>query len=169
MNATRNMSANLHTTKYIGSASSSSPGKRGISNDAGPVKSVFPSSLLNSSTFLRRRTNCVSSGNPTNAGTIGPSCPVGEFVWVSYSIEMEDQRAEYSFEELAVWRTKLPKAKHALLPSYTNRPNPLIHKGRLYVSVISPATDRGKKSAAAALLQVDPQRLKYLCRKHNLQ
>jgi DNA-binding NtrC family response regulator len=27
----------------------------------------------------------------------------------------------------------------------------------------------GKKSAAAALLQVDPQRLKYLCRKHRLQ
>ncbi len=27
----------------------------------------------------------------------------------------------------------------------------------------------GKKSAAAALLQIDPQRLKYLCRKHRLQ
>jgi DNA-binding NtrC family response regulator len=27
----------------------------------------------------------------------------------------------------------------------------------------------GKKSAAAALLQIDPQRLKYLCRKHHLQ
>jgi DNA-binding NtrC family response regulator len=27
----------------------------------------------------------------------------------------------------------------------------------------------GRKSAAAALLQIDPQRLKYLCRKHHLQ
>jgi DNA-binding NtrC family response regulator len=27
----------------------------------------------------------------------------------------------------------------------------------------------GKKTAAAALLQIDPQRLKYLCRKHRLQ
>ena len=50
---------------------------------------------------------------------------------------MADQRADYSFEELAVWRTKLPKAKHAILPPQTNRPNPLVHKGRLYVSVFS--------------------------------
>jgi outer membrane protein assembly factor BamB len=50
---------------------------------------------------------------------------------------MGDQKADYSFEELAVWRTKLPKAKHAVLPPHTNRPNPLIHKGRLYVSVFS--------------------------------
>jgi outer membrane protein assembly factor BamB len=50
---------------------------------------------------------------------------------------MGDQRADYSFEELAVWRTKLPKVKHAVLPPNTNRPNPLIHKGRLYVSVFS--------------------------------
>jgi outer membrane protein assembly factor BamB len=50
---------------------------------------------------------------------------------------MEDEKADYSFEELAVWRTKLPKAKHAILPPHTNRPNPLIHKGRLYVSVFS--------------------------------
>jgi DNA-binding NtrC family response regulator len=28
---------------------------------------------------------------------------------------------------------------------------------------------RGKKSAAAALLQIDPQRMKYLCRKHGIQ
>ena len=50
---------------------------------------------------------------------------------------MEDQKAEYSFEKLAVWRTKLPKIKHAILPPHTNRPNPLIHKGRLFVSVFS--------------------------------
>jgi hypothetical protein len=33
--------------------------KRAISNDAGPVKSVFSSLLTNPITLLRRRTNCV--------------------------------------------------------------------------------------------------------------
>ena len=28
---------------------------------------------------------------------------------------------------------------------------------------------RGKKTAAAALLQIDPQRMKYLCRKHHVE
>ncbi len=50
---------------------------------------------------------------------------------------MEDQKLEYSFEELAVWRTKLPRAKHAILPPGTNRPNPVIYNGRLFVSVFS--------------------------------
>jgi outer membrane protein assembly factor BamB len=50
---------------------------------------------------------------------------------------MKDQKTEYSFEELTVWQTKLPKAKHAILPPHTNRPNPVIHKERLYVSVFS--------------------------------
>lgn len=50
---------------------------------------------------------------------------------------MGDEKTDYSFEELAVWRTKLPKTSHAVLPPQTNRPNPLIHKGRLYVSVFS--------------------------------
>jgi transcriptional regulator with GAF, ATPase, and Fis domain len=27
----------------------------------------------------------------------------------------------------------------------------------------------GKKAAAAALLQIDPQRMKYLCRKHRIE
>ncbi len=51
---------------------------------------------------------------------------------------MEDQNAEYSFEELTAWRTKLPKVKHAILPPDTNRPNPAIHKGKLFISVFSP-------------------------------
>jgi len=50
---------------------------------------------------------------------------------------MENQKTEYSFEELTVWRTKLPKTKHAILPPHTNRPNPLVHKGTLFVSVFS--------------------------------
>jgi outer membrane protein assembly factor BamB len=50
---------------------------------------------------------------------------------------MKQHKTDYSFEELAVWRTKLPRAKHAILPPFSNRPNPLIHKGKLFVSVFS--------------------------------
>ena len=50
---------------------------------------------------------------------------------------MGHQKSDYSFDELAVWRTKLPNTKHAILPPHTNRPNPLIHNGKLYVSVFS--------------------------------
>ena len=41
---------------------------------------------------------------------------------------------------------------------------------RIEVAYLSAALRRtaGKKSAAAALLQVDGQRMKYLCRKHKL-
>lgn len=51
---------------------------------------------------------------------------------------MKEYKSDYSFDELAVWRTELPNTKHAVLPPHTNRPNPLIHKGKLYVSVFSP-------------------------------
>jgi DNA-binding NtrC family response regulator len=42
---------------------------------------------------------------------------------------------------------------------------------RIEVAYLNAALRRtgGKKSAAAALLQVDAQRLKYLCRKHRIQ
>ena len=43
----------------------------------------------------------------------------------------------YDFEELAIWRTKLPNAKHAVLPPQNNRPNPLVSGSVLYVSVFS--------------------------------
>jgi DNA-binding NtrC family response regulator len=41
---------------------------------------------------------------------------------------------------------------------------------RIEVAYVTAALNRtkGKKSAAAALLRVDPQRMKYLCRKHKL-
>jgi len=41
---------------------------------------------------------------------------------------------------------------------------------RIEIAYVTAALNRtkGKKSAAAALLRVDPQRMKYLCRKHNL-
>ncbi|HEY4907815.1 MAG TPA: helix-turn-helix domain-containing protein, partial [Candidatus Acidoferrum sp.] len=42
---------------------------------------------------------------------------------------------------------------------------------RIELAYINAALRRtgGKKSAAAALLKVDPQRMKYLCRKHKIQ
>lgn len=46
--------------------------------------------------------------------------------------------ASYTFDELATWRTKLPKAEHAVLPPSNNRPNPLATDTMLYVSVFSP-------------------------------
>ena len=41
---------------------------------------------------------------------------------------------------------------------------------RIEVAYLNAALRRtgGKKTAAAALLQLDPQRMKYLCRKHGL-
>lgn len=42
------------------------------------------------------------------------------------------------FSEIAVWRTKLPDAKHAILPPSDNRPNPLVADSTLYVSVFAP-------------------------------
>ena len=45
--------------------------------------------------------------------------------------------AIYDFEELAIWRTKLPNAKHAVLPPQNNRPNPLVSGSVIYASVLS--------------------------------
>ena len=41
---------------------------------------------------------------------------------------------------------------------------------RIEIAYVTAALNRtkGKKSAAAALLRVDPQRMKYLCRKYKL-
>jgi outer membrane protein assembly factor BamB len=44
----------------------------------------------------------------------------------------------YRFDEIAVWRTKLPKAEHAVLPPTNNRPNPLVTESMVYASVFSP-------------------------------
>ena len=42
------------------------------------------------------------------------------------------------FSEIAVWRTRLPGVKHAILPPHDNRPNPFIADSHLYVSVFAP-------------------------------
>lgn len=44
----------------------------------------------------------------------------------------------YHASKLAIWRTKLPHTKHAILPPHDGRPNPLVTRSRLYVSVFSP-------------------------------
>src|SRR5260370_13876413 len=46
--------------------------------------------------------------------------------------------ASYNINDLAIWRTKLPKVQHALLPASNNRPNPAVSDERLFVSVLSP-------------------------------
>jgi PQQ-like domain len=41
-------------------------------------------------------------------------------------------------DSLAIWRTKLPEVKHAILPPHDSRPNPLVSDSMLYVSVFAP-------------------------------
>lgn len=41
-------------------------------------------------------------------------------------------------DSLAIWRTKLPDVKHAILPPHDSRPNPLVSDSMLYVSVFAP-------------------------------
>jgi outer membrane protein assembly factor BamB len=43
----------------------------------------------------------------------------------------------YSFEDLAIWRTGLPNANHAVLPPQNNRPNPLVTETVVHASVFS--------------------------------
>jgi outer membrane protein assembly factor BamB len=43
-----------------------------------------------------------------------------------------------NFDELAIWRTKLPEVKHAILPAANNRPNPLVVDDFVFVSVFAP-------------------------------
>jgi outer membrane protein assembly factor BamB len=66
---------------------------------------------------------------------------LGEFSRTWYPIVMKRHRvsepATYDFEELAIWRTKLPNANHAVLPPQNNRPNPLVSESVVYASVFS--------------------------------
>jgi outer membrane protein assembly factor BamB len=43
----------------------------------------------------------------------------------------------YDFDQLAIWKTQLPNAKHAVLPPTNNRPNPLVVEAVVYASVFS--------------------------------
>jgi outer membrane protein assembly factor BamB len=48
------------------------------------------------------------------------------------------ENASYLFDEIAVWRTRLPKVEFAALPASNNRPNPLVTEDMVYASVFSP-------------------------------
>jgi outer membrane protein assembly factor BamB len=67
---------------------------------------------------------------------------LGEFRELWYPIRMTRQTtrvgAGYRFDELVIWRTRLPQVKHAVLPPSNNRPNPLVTDNVVYVSVFSP-------------------------------
>lgn len=58
--------------------------------------------------------------------------------------------SNFNFEDLTLWRTKLPEVNFAVLPARSTRPNPVASNDRLYVSVFSPGAvcalelDRGK-------------------------
>lgn len=52
------------------------------------------------------------------------------------ALDQSDDR--YTFDELAIWRAKLPNVRHALIPPSNNRPNPVVTDTLLYVSVFSP-------------------------------
>jgi hypothetical protein len=51
---------------------------------------------------------------------------------------LKESTVSYSFDELTIWRTKLPQAQHAVVPPSNNRPNPLVTDTMAYVSVFSP-------------------------------
>src|SRR5712692_7982669 len=44
----------------------------------------------------------------------------------------------HSFDDLTVWRTSLSGVQHAVLPPSSDRPNPRLGDGILFVSVFAP-------------------------------
>src|ERR1700690_1494064 len=57
---------------------------------------------------------------------------------VTMTLDEAPPKSAYRFDDLAIWRTRLPGAKHAVLPPSNNRPNPLVTEDMAYVSVFSP-------------------------------
>ncbi len=70
------------------------------------------------------------------------SCTIGGFSDLWYPITMTRAKVAtittYNFDDLAIWRTRLPKSKHAILPPSNTRPNPFVVGDVIYVSVFSP-------------------------------
>jgi outer membrane protein assembly factor BamB len=54
------------------------------------------------------------------------------------ALDRDGKNLSYDFDELTIWRTKLPEVKHAILPPSNNRPNPLVANGLVFVSVFAP-------------------------------
>jgi hypothetical protein len=48
------------------------------------------------------------------------------------------QPVRFSFDELVVWRTKLPDVKQGVLPASNERPNPLVTESMVVTSIFSP-------------------------------
>jgi outer membrane protein assembly factor BamB len=54
------------------------------------------------------------------------------------TLDRQSKNLTYDFDELTIWRTKLPDVKHAILPPSNNRPNPRVIDGLVVVSIFSP-------------------------------
>jgi hypothetical protein len=52
--------------------------------------------------------------------------------------DSDGKNLSYDFDELAIWRTKLPDVKYAILPPSNNRPNPLVFDALVFVSIFTP-------------------------------
>lgn len=65
---------------------------------------------------------------------------IGDFtdLWYPRLMALDKTTVSYSFEELVIWRTRLPQAQHAVNPPCNDRPNPLVAETMVYVSVFSP-------------------------------
>ena len=57
---------------------------------------------------------------------------------VKMTFDRQGKNLTYDFDELTIWRTKLPDVKHAILPPSNNRPNPRVIDGLVVVSVFAP-------------------------------
>jgi hypothetical protein len=72
--------------------------------------------------------------NAENVLTLAGSVPL----WYAFLMDrFHDSESSFAFEDLAIWRTKLPNANHAVLPPQNSRPNPLVSGSMLYASVFS--------------------------------
>ena len=61
-------------------------------------------------------------------------------MWYSIlmTLDRNGKNSSYDFDELTIWRTKLPEVKHAILPPSNNRPNPFVADGLVFISVFAP-------------------------------
>jgi outer membrane protein assembly factor BamB len=56
---------------------------------------------------------------------------------MSMAQAQKKQTSVYKFDGLVLWKTRLPNAKHAVLPPQNNRPNPFVTQEVVYASVFS--------------------------------
>ena len=81
---------------------------------------------------------------------------------------MQEPALEFVFNSLKQIRDENRHHPHASRRTLEHLNRSTLEK--IEVAYLSAALRRtgGKKTAAAALLQMDPQRMKYLCRKHRI-